>query len=152
MSFHRLQAEHVEDFTPQVWQEEAWGECYSGLKNLLKIEGSVLDYSWVYLSEGQPIVIMGAIHKWGNYWTAWAFLSDQGTKAPFCFVRQVKDAIPEYMDELGIERLEATTNRSNEKARRFAEFLGFRHEGVLAKYGLDGEDYDVLSIVKEVAA
>ena len=56
-----------------------------------------------------------------------------------------------YMDELGIERLEATTNRSNKKARRFAEFLGFKHEGVLAKYGLDGEDYDVLSITKKVS-
>ena len=146
-----LSVEHVENFVPQEWQENTWNMCQEGMKNLLKLDSPVMEHSRVYELEGHPIVIMGAIYKWGNYWTSWAFVSDHGVKAPFCFVREVKAAIPQYMDELGIERLEATTNRSNKKARRFAEFLGFKHEGVLAKYGLDGEDYDVLSITKKVS-
>jgi ribosomal-protein-serine acetyltransferase len=55
-------------------------------------------------------------------------------------------------DELRVERVEWHCTTINERSRRLAERLGFRHEGTLrSAYVLHGErhDLEVLSLVGE---
>jgi RimJ/RimL family protein N-acetyltransferase len=79
----------------------------------------------------------------------WVVSSAQGTGVASAACLAVVELA---RSELGVERIEWRTTTVNERSRRLAEKLGFKHEGMLrSNYPLRTERYgsDVLSLVGE---
>lgn len=60
--------------------------------------------------------------------------------------RVIDDLCAEYM------RVSAEIKTDNEKLVKFMKYLGFEEEGVMRKYGYNGEDYSLYAIITDKAA
>jgi hypothetical protein len=99
-----------------------------------------LNSSYTYIEDDKVLACGGAIKLWDGMAEAWFTLADDMDLPVFTICKAVK----EYIDSLignPYRRLQATVKRSDEKAIRFIEWLGFEREGLLLQYGVEGADY-----------
>ena len=94
----------------------------------------------------KPIAIFGLTNYWPGMAELWAVLSPEFKRRPI-LARWVKKAIDDQMSVSGIRRLQMTI-RTEGYLIRWAIFLGFKHEGLMEKYGPDGLDYMMYGRVK----
>lgn len=95
---------------------------------------------------GEPIACFGVHLLWEGTGEAWAaFREDLPDVLPKTLVGATRVAL-DTMSEM-VDRLQATVEKSNKPAQRFAEHYGFKKEGVLRKYR-NGKDFIMYSRVK----
>lgn len=89
---------------------------------------------------GSDIVGCGGIHKlWNGVGEAWLILGDEALKHPimvaFCSARIFRDIVN------GFHRIQAHVLEGFDRGIKFAEMMGFEHEGLMKQFGPNRENY-----------
>ena len=88
-----------------------------------------------------PIAAGGVHHLWDNVAEGWVIGSKLIWKYPITFGRAIKIRTDYLATNNNIKRIQTAVKSDCSKAIRFAEWLGFKREGLMKKYGPDGSDY-----------
>ena len=94
------------------------------------------------LEDDDEILAVGGAHiMWPGVAEAWVLVSPSGKQHGRLFARYAKRRFEGMLKENSIRRMQATIHVTDEPAMRFVEWLGFEREGLMRKYGVEGEDY-----------
>lgn len=97
--------------------------------------------AWTLLSDGRPIMSGGVVILWPGVGEAWTLISKQVTDYPLAAVKALRKCIAEAVERHGLRRIQATARRNDDRAVALLHVLGFKVEGLMPRYGPDGEDY-----------
>lgn len=101
---------------------------------------SVMGESWSLFKNGEFIAAGGVIPSHLGYGELWQVPSSQvgNYQLPYC--KALKHYVERFVHQYS--RLQ-TTCIHDDLHNRWMRFLGFEKEGVLKRYGLDGQDYAI---------
>lgn len=89
---------------------------------------------------GEIIGSAGIIQYWPGVYEGWALLSELINKYPIATTKSVKEVIKKLEQVHKIRRLQ-TLCLDVEVHKRWLKYLGFKCEGTLKNYGINGETY-----------
>jgi hypothetical protein len=96
----------------------------------------------VTLEDDGKILAVGGVHvMWFGAGEAWVLVSGDALQAPTSFARYAKRMFGSILQDTQLRRVQASIHVDDDRAYRFAEWLGFENEGVMRKYGVEGDDY-----------
>ena len=93
------------------------------------------------LIDGYVIASAGIKPLWPRVGEAWIVASDNMPKNKLSVIKLIKENFNVMIQDNNFVRVQASVRADWLEAKRFAEFLGFEHEGIMRKYGPDGQDY-----------
>jgi len=92
--------------------------------------------------DGEEVLAVGGAHiMWFGVGELWVLVSPEAKRRAAPFARYTKGVVDSILQEHSLRRMQASIHVDDEPAIRFAEWLGLEHEGVMRKYGVQGEDY-----------
>lgn len=97
--------------------------------------------AWTLFYKHQPALIMGLEYKWPTNYEAWLVPGRVSVDHGTLLCRGAKRFFDNIAPRLDLLRMQIVVNVEREAAVRWAEFLKFNREGVMAKYGPEGADY-----------
>jgi RimJ/RimL family protein N-acetyltransferase len=101
------------------------------------------------LFDNDLILGLGGIHPlWAGVGECWIMLSTYGRKKPLTVAKHSYLLFDDIMEGENLNRMQASVAVSDSKALSFAKWLGFEVEGLMRKYGPDGEDYYRLARIR----
>lgn len=137
----RTTHKHIDEITP--------GPAYAGEPNVKDYFRSALDSGLAIMEtisiDDVPIVIIRGIRIWPGVFTLHAIVSDMIEEAPMSFYKRILERFESYALQLKIHRLQMVIACDQPKLIRWANFLGFKEEAILHKYGQNGEDYRMMA-------
>ena len=83
----------------------------------------------------------GIMRLWPGLGYAWALLTPAGRQRPLVVTRLVRQGLAEAMQREKYHRVQADAIKKHKEACRWLEVLGFTKEGIMRRYGADGEDF-----------
>ena len=92
-------------------------------------------------------VLSGALIMAGNFEVS-ALVGDNAKKYPLEFFRTVKSRIENYEMKLDLRRVQCTVRDGFPFLVKFIKMLGFEREGLMRKFGPEGDDYYLYARVK----
>ena len=93
------------------------------------------------LIDGYVIASAGIKPLWPGVGEAWIVASDNMPKKKLSVIKLIRENFDRMIQDNNFVRVQAGVRYDWPEAKRFAEFLGFEHEGIMKKYGPDGQDY-----------
>lgn len=78
-----------------------------------------------------------------------ALVSVEARKYPIEFTKLIQARLFHYCDELSVCRVQCTVRAGFPFLQKFIELIGFEKEGLMRKFGPEGDDYFLYSRVKE---
>lgn len=78
---------------------------------------------------------------WEGVAEGWIIVSKQGYESPKTVARYTGKLFETIMNDNDLWRIQASVSASDITALRFAEWLEFKDEGLMEKFGPDGSDY-----------
>jgi len=94
------------------------------------------------LLDGETVLATGGIHMmWEGVGEAWTLVSPKLRGNGLVFARYTKRMFDDIIEANNLRRVQATIHVDDEVSLRFASWLGFKDEGIMSKYGVNGEDY-----------
>lgn len=94
------------------------------------------------LEDSGTVLAVGGVHvMWFGAGEGWVLVSPECLDIPASFARYAKRQFNSILQETNLRRVQASIHVNDERAYRFAEWLGFEDEGIMRKYGVDGGDY-----------
>jgi len=97
--------------------------------------------AYTLLDDDKVMAVGGAHVMWFGAGEAWVLVSPDCLGKPSSFARYAKRLFDSILQETDLRRVQASIHVDDERAYRFAQWLGFENEGVMRKYGVDGGDY-----------
>lgn len=92
------------------------------------------------LKHGKPVGVFGIVICWRGVGEMWSIFTPEFRRTP----KYMCDAAMQFCDiaaqSLGLHRLQMAVRCSDERAVRWAQFLGFQIEGRMRRYSVDGAD------------
>lgn len=101
------------------------------------------------LLNNEPAAIMGICPIHQGVYDVVMVPGELFFKYPKTCISHVKIWLEALREQMQFHRLQATAAMSDPKYARFLQHLGFKEEGILRKYSLDGQDVVMLAITKE---
>jgi hypothetical protein len=98
------------------------------------------------LDGGEAIACGGVVTMFSTSGEIWLRLSK---KAGPHAVRELKTQMYRWISELKLNRLQATGPAAWKELPRFLEWLGMQREGILRRFGPNGDDYFIYSWVRQ---
>ena len=95
--------------------------------------------------KGQVICIFGCIPMWDGVAECWLITDMSLPYHARPFHRVTKLVLDRFMSELQLVRLQITVHSDNFLALKWAKVLYFKEEGVLRKFGPDGNDFVMMA-------
>lgn len=117
--------------------------------------GEILDWqskkglAVTVLFRGKPIGVWGAVEIWDGVQEAWFMLEEATRRYAVTMTKTAKKFIDLKFQDDSLHRLQITVRCDDNRAFKWAKCLGFHTEGVMKKYGPNGADFYMMSIVKE---
>ncbi len=102
------------------------------------------------LNDEIPVAILGGYQIVPGVLQAWSLISDYVKKIPIAFHREVKNFIGFIMKKYAIRRIQMSVVVGFQIGWRWASALGFKPEGIMKQYGIDGRDYWLFAKVNHV--
>jgi hypothetical protein len=93
--------------------------------------------AYTVLVDGEPVLCAGVLRLEDGRGWVWALFAQHSGKY---FVRLCR-YMQRYLQCCNIRRIEAAIDCNFKEGVRLAEMMGFQKEGVMRKYGANGEDY-----------
>mgnify|MGYP005628823627 FL=1 len=94
------------------------------------------------LEDSGTILAVGGVHvMWFGAGEGWVLVSPECLDVPASFARYTRRAFDGILQETQLRRVQASIHVDDNRAYRFARWLGFEDEGLMRKYGVDGDDY-----------
>ena len=90
---------------------------------------------------GRPIAIVGVVFIWKGVGELWSLFDEQARDIPSTMLRAAIDFSDIAMRYLHLHRLQITVRTDDNRAKRYAEAIGFKTECVMQKFGPDQVDY-----------
>mgnify|MGYP005997854817 FL=1 len=97
--------------------------------------------AWTLFYEDEPALVVGLEYKFPTCYEAWLVPGAKCYEHGTLLCRGAKRFFDKIGPKLGLLRLQIVVNVDHERAVRWADFLRFDREGVMAKYGPEGADY-----------
>ena len=103
----------------------------------------------VTLFDEDTILCFGGVHLlWKGVGECWIMLSNEGRLKPLTVAKYTIKLFDDIMSKDSLIRMQASVSASDPKAISFAKWLGFEVEGLMRKYGPDGNDYYRLARIR----
>ena len=107
------------------------------------------ELSGITLFDDKTILGFGGVHLlWRGVGESWIMLSTEGRKKPLTVAKYTFNLFDDIMARNSLERIQASVASDDPKAISFAKWLGFEVEGLMRKYGPDGNDYYRLARIR----
>lgn len=87
------------------------------------------------------VAVFGVTMIWPGCAEVWALVSDDLKTIPFWLHKKILNGIKFYETNLKLRRLQATVKVDFEMGHKWIKALGFKEEGILREYGVDGSDF-----------
>jgi hypothetical protein len=100
------------------------------------------------VENGHLIASSGVQPLWNGVGEGWFVASSKMPQKKLTIIRMIKDNFDGIINDNSLFRVQAGVRSDWPTAKRFAEFLGFEHEGIMRKYGPDGQDYYRMARIK----
>jgi len=97
--------------------------------------------SWSAEIDGTIVASAGLIPLWAGHAEAWMIGGDEIPRHAISVARQLRVMFDDVMWQHGIYRAQANIHCRFERAIRLAEWLGFEQEGLMRRFGAEGDDY-----------
>lgn len=106
-----------------------------------RIDAAVAGMAFTLLCNSQPIVSGGIFPLWNGVAEGWVISSKRIFDIKVKAARLIKRRTDILCAANKIWRLQTTVKSNFKTGLRFAEFLGFKNEGLMRGYGPDQTDY-----------
>lgn len=103
--------------------------------------GNIRCYGFAVMDGDVVVAILGLTVLHDGVAQNWAIISAEVKKHPVAFPRLALRALETMVQDLGLRRVQMTVRNDFPRGVAFAQWLGFKYEGTLRKYGPDGSDY-----------
>ena len=97
--------------------------------------------SWSVDDNGTIVASGGLIPLWGGVAEAWMIGGDEIGKHRVKVSRLIRTMLDDVMQLHGVYPVQANIHHRFERAIRLAEWLGFENEGLMPRFGAEGDDY-----------
>lgn len=97
--------------------------------------------AWTFFYKHQPALVMGLDYKFPTCYEAWLVPGELSIRHGALLSRGAMRFFDKIGSRMGLLRMQIVVNVHHETAVQWAEFLKFKREGVMAKYGPEGADY-----------
>lgn len=104
--------------------------------------------AWSGFAEGHLVAAGGVHFYWPGVGEAWTFMTSSLHKYRFSVHKHVYRLLNDIINRHKLYRVQAVINASHQAALDWIEALGFEKEGLMKKYGPDGQDYYMYGRVK----
>lgn len=98
-------------------------------------------FSFTILVDAHPIGCAGIVPLWQGVAEAWCLFSGEVYEYPVFLHRSVKERLPVLAKKGGFRRIQATVKADFLNAHKWIKRLGFVSEGLMPRYGPDGQDH-----------
>jgi hypothetical protein len=116
----------------------------SSFHNLFGASGAHLK---TLVHDGKPIAVIGLLHHRQGVAECIMGCTELVKTCPFAFVNTIRALHDEYVEKLGLRRVHITIRSGHKELEKWAKFLGFEEEGLMKKYGSQGDDYHMYARV-----
>lgn len=103
---------------------------------------------WAVLEDGKPIALIGYTQQRPGVWRDWMLSTDAVWKKPIAITRICR-LIMKTMEDNGAHRLECISMASREMAHKWYRSVGLKFEGILQKWGANGEDAMIFARLRD---
>ena len=103
----------------------------------LQVEG----WSYSLVHNGHLICCAGLVDMWPGVGEAWFIASQKIHKDARPFIRFARQIQSDVIEQNNLWRAQAVVKVGWDKALRFANFLGYKKEGIMQQYGPNRDDY-----------
>ena len=110
----------------------------------LVMQAAAKGMAWVATFDGRPAGVMGIAERWPGSWEVFAFGTEDFKRVLVALKPPLERAI-KWAKKQGCHRIECRSHITHVKAHRLIRLMEFQQEGVLRRYGKDGNDYLVFS-------
>lgn len=97
--------------------------------------------AWTVITDGEVILCGGAKIVMPGMGEAWTYFSEDIHSHALAVHRIVKKMLQFIIDEHKLRRIQAISKETVPDAGRWLEALGFQKEGVLRKFGPEGDNF-----------
>lgn len=98
-------------------------------------------FRWGAYLEGEPVAAIGALPRWPNVWTMWAYGTDDWPKVVISVTRHARRFMLPAIVNSGAHRADAVALASHTDARQWLEYLGAEEEHTLDGWGKNGQTF-----------
>lgn len=141
-----LSEEIMEDFIVRKEQLEASGSPKDILKQHRMVQG---EYGISASINGQSVIFAGILPMWPEVAELWCLFPEDITSLSRKNPRQFIHIIKNYINLVPQKRIQTIVKADFKIAIKFIERFGFKNEGLMKKYGPDGQDYYRYAHIKE---
>lgn len=133
MNLKQFEVRHAEE---ALYGEEPVHGFYSYVHQM-RVQGM----SWSAEVDGRIVASAGLIPLWAGVAEAWMISADDVGRHRIKVARKLRTMLNDVMWQRGIYRAQANIHHKFEKAIRLAGWLGFENEGLMRRFGAEGDDY-----------
>ena len=138
--------EHAQRFSAS--QPDLEGFDRNELKERI-INQSTVGQGITVLHRNKVIGIFGSTPIWQGLEEAWFLVDEAVRRYGIAMTKVAKKFILLKFQEDSLNRLQITVRCTDVRAYKWAKCLGFSDDGVMRRFGPDGSDYFLMSIVKD---
>lgn len=92
--------------------------------------------------DGERVIGCGGVARlWGRVGEGWTIFGSEIAEHPVWLHRTVRPMLRDIMDGMDLDRLQVNVLATSERNCRWIERLGFKLEGLMIRFGPNGEDY-----------
>tara|TARA_S200002703_G_scaffold109005_1_gene94789 strand:- start:2081 stop:2521 length:441 start_codon:yes stop_codon:yes gene_type:complete len=100
------------------------------------------------VDNGHLVASGGVQPLWNGVGEGWFVQSGFFPKKKISIIKLIKENFDDIINENSFFRVQAGVRSDWRQGVRFAEYFGFQHEGIMRKYGPDGQDYHRMARIK----
>lgn len=134
MKLAPFQIEHLHQIVPRetIRMDQA-------IAAAIRLEG--LGPAFTALAGERVIGCGGVIRLWGRVGEGWTILGAEIAEHPVWLHRTVRTMLRDIFDGMGLDRLQVNVLAASERNCRWVNRLGFQPEGLMKRFGPNGEDF-----------
>ena len=108
-----------------------------------------LSYSWTGLQDGKIVGCGGFTPIWTGVAEVWMYLQPDAFKRKRLALRLMRHILNDIIRRKQYHRIQAVVLKDYKEGIRFAEFFGFKNEGLMRQYSMNKEDFHRYSRIIE---
>lgn len=105
------------------------------------------EFGWIASRDNRPIAAVGAVPLHTGVWSVWMYATNEFPRVGLGLSRFVVRCMKPALQGMA-HRAECRSMDGHEDAQKWLEFIGFKRESSIPKYGRGGETFHLYSIVQ----
>lgn len=105
-------------------------------------------HSYTFIHDDSPVCILMVNTIFGSICDVIAVTADTLSECKIIFVKWCRSMIETYFNKPEVRRIQLVVRSDYKKGCKFVEFLGFKKEGEMHRYGADDATYSIYARVK----